>query len=428
MFSTAPLRVAWVSVLGAQLALSASGCDFTLAFSGNPPALWGDGGLARADGPRRGDGPRDGRGDGAKADGADDGAKLPDGPWPEGTVLPDAPVGLDRALPPDSKPPSPDQGQPKPDSRPPSPDQGQPKPDSKPPTPDQGVPTPDQGVPTPDQGGGGLYTGSFPTNTNPGFRWGNLTVKGVARQVRLYFPNGGLAAKPRLVILFHGTDGHGEDDIWGATGPSFADAQKLLIAAPEARSMSKGDWDNHNAGQRYFETYPNVSPSTNNDLQLVQAIIDAAQKAYNVDTKRVYAMGFSNGAFFAALAATALPNQIAAFASNGGGLVRCATTDSCTFTGSGTSCSTLASQGGWCSCSGAEKPGPIPGSGRKPPAYVVTAANDFVVSPYYSCQLASRLTAQGFTVSITVRGSGGHSWPNNFAANAWPFLSQVVLP
>jgi predicted esterase len=192
--------------------------------------------------------------------------------------------------------------------------------------------------------------------------------------------------------------------------------------------MAVGDWDNHVPRDIYWETYPSTDPARNPDLLLVQAIIQEAVRAYGVDARRVYTLGHSNGGFFSLLAATALPDRIAAFAANSAGLVRCATTGGCSFKGSGTTCAALANQAGWCACTGAEKPGPLVTSGRQPPGYLTHSADDTAVSVYYSCALASRLSALGYRHEITIAQGNGHSMPYNLALDAWGFLSQHALP
>ena len=195
------------------------------------------------------------------------------------------------------------------------------------------------------------YTGRFPVST--GEFTATLTVGGQARKVLLYRPSG---AKPNapLMLAFHGTHGTGRDMIKPSSvaARELADQQGLVVAAPQARKMSKGDWDNHGSGDVYWETHPSTDPAKNPDLLLVQAIIAEARRAYRIDPRRVYALGHSNGGFFAILTAVSMPNRIAGFVSNSAGLVRCATTGSCTFSGSATSCAALSGSKSYCSCTG----------------------------------------------------------------------------
>jgi len=255
-----------------------------------------------------------------------------------------------------------------------------------------------------------------------------LSAGGQQRDVWTYVPPG-LGRGAPLVLVFHETDGAGDDALRSSGAIALADAQQLVAMAPQARAMNAGDWDNHVAGQRFFETYPNTSPASNNDLQLVQAMIADAQQVHGSDAKRVYGLGLSNGAFFAVFTAATMPDQIAAFAEASGGLVTCPSTGSCTFSsGAGGTCDDLASQPGYCSCSGDEKPAPLPTTGRRPPGYLAHAADDTTVSVYYSCSLADRMLQLGYVSSVNIRPTGGHVWPPDFATTVWPFLTQQVLP
>jgi poly(3-hydroxybutyrate) depolymerase len=271
------------------------------------------------------------------------------------------------------------------------------------------------------------YEGTFPAGAGL-HEEVRLTVGGVARTLWTYVPVG-VGPSPALAIVFHETDGAASGALEGSGAIALADSQKLVLVAPQARTMASGDWDNHVAGQRYFETYPNASPGANKDLLLVRAIILEAQRAHGCDAKRVYAVGLSNGAFFATFAAFTLSDRVAGFAEAAGGLVTCPATSGCTFSSdAATSCGELASQPGYCSCSGEEKPAPLPAGGRKPAGYLAHAANDTTVSVYYTCSLASRMQALGFPTSVAIRPSGGHDWPPDLAVAAWPFLSQHPLP
>ena len=269
-------------------------------------------------------------------------------------------------------------------------------------------------------------TEGFPVEGS-GFIASKIVVDGVDRNVELYLPNGRQAGAP-LVIVCHGTDGKAKDAIGDAAGDQLAEAQKAVVVAPQARKMPAGDWDQHGPGQVYFETHPNLTVANNNDLKLIQTIIDQAKQAYAIDEKRIYVVGYSNGAFFAQFVAMALPDRVAAFASVAGGLVRCDGTDSCNFRGSASNCADLASAAGWCSCAGADKPIAASTSVNKPAAFLFHAADDDAVSVYYTCELADRLGDLNYDVTTVIRPTGGHAWPDGFLQSLWPSLSKRSLP
>lgn len=357
----------------------------------------------------------------------------PDQTSPDQAVPPDMPITPDQAMPDKAIPDQamPDQAIPDqaiPDQAMPDkaiPDQAMP--DKAPPDfplPDSAIllpdthPSADAPLPVP-------YTGSFPKGT--GSQTATLTVAGYARKVSLYLPSG-LGTKPPLLITFHGTNGSSSYMITASFAKDLANSKKVIIASPQARKMTVGDWDNHYPNDIYWETHPNTDPNTNPDLLLVRAMIQEAQQAYNVDPRRIYTLGHSSGGFFSILSAMTLPYQIAGFVSNSAGLVRCPTMQSCSFTGTATTCAGLALQPGYCSCSGVEKPGPVAVLGRKPPGYLAHSNDDTAVSIYYTCELASRMSSLGYALSLNIYTYNGHSMPHNLAINGWSFLSQYKLP
>lgn len=249
-----------------------------------------------------------------------------------------------------------------------------------------------------------------------------FTVGGVQRSVWVYVPQGLPTGAP-LVFLFNDTDGGTLGNLSQSGLQALADAQKLVVIAIDARVMSAGDWDQHQAGQRFYETYPNTTLTSNNELQLVDALIPEAVKVYGCDPRRVYTMGLSNGAFTAYFVAAGLQGKIAGFAEASGGLVPCQTTADCSYTSVTMDCA-AAQQ--WCApmCTDVEKPIPLPTSGFKFAGYLAHAFDDDTVSVYYSCNLATRMQNNGYPVQTAFRATGGHTWPSNFAQSAWAFLAQ----
>ncbi|MFO0630961.1 MAG: hypothetical protein U0325_35780 [Polyangiales bacterium] len=200
---------------------------------------------------------------------------------------------------------------------------------------------------------------------------------------------------------------------------AVANANGIVIASPSSRYEPRRLGSPHR--RDLLGDVPSVDPNTNPDLLLTRAILVEAQRRYAVDPDRVYLLGHSNGAFFAQLAAAALNDRVAAFASSSGGNDRCANTWSCSFQGVGTTCATLRTRAGWCSCTGAEKPVTIPMSGRMPPGYLAHGTSDPLVSVQYTCDLESLMLARGATV-VTALRDDGHNLPSTFVSTVWPFF------
>jgi len=267
------------------------------------------------------------------------------------------------------------------------------------------------------------YSGSFAART--GRFTATLTVQGERRSVVLVVPTSA-GASPPLLMLFHGTNGDGSVVLTESNAQTLANSAGVIVAAPTSRWRPVGDFD-HATEETYWETAPNADINNNQDLVLVRAIMAEARRAYGVDPMRIYAMGHSNGAFFAQFVAVLLRDRIAAFSENSGGLVRCGRTTSCTFQGSGTTCAALRTQSGYCSCAGAELPVAVPSSGRMPPGLLTHGTRDPMVSVYYTCTLADLMTARGHSQVTQLFDGEGHGVPSNWAQLVWPFFAARRL-
>ena len=268
------------------------------------------------------------------------------------------------------------------------------------------------------------YTGSFVVRA--GRSRAQLHVAGLPRDVTVYLPATRPIAPP-LVLAFHGTNGSGDVMLDESSARAMADRNGAVFIAPDSRWLSHGDWD-HATEETYWETSPNNNPNSNPDLLLVRAIIVEAQRRFGVDPRRVYAIGHSSGGFFTELVSTQLAARIAGFATSSAGLVRCGSTPGCRFQGRGTTCAALRPQAGWCGCSGADLPGPMPASGRIPPAYLTHGTRDPLVSVQYTCALAERMAGAGAANRVVLRDGDGHVMPDTFALDAWAFLAPLRLP
>lgn len=261
------------------------------------------------------------------------------------------------------------------------------------------------------------YTGALPTRA--GRSRVTLRVAGEDREVYAYVPRA-RAARPAVLLLFHGTNGSGTSMLDETDAERVAEANGAVLVSPSSRWMGRGDWD-HRTEETYWET-ADADPSRNPDLLLARALIAESLRRYDADPARVYALGHSNGAFFSLLVATTLSDRIAAFASSSGGLVRCGNTWGCGFQGSGTTCATLRARAGWCGCGSADRPIAVRADGRMPPGYLAHGTRDPLVSVQYTCELEARLRAVGAAVQTALRDGDGHVVPGDFVSAAWAFL------
>jgi polyhydroxybutyrate depolymerase len=135
----------------------------------------------------------------------------------------------------------------------------------------------------------GVTTGtpSLPTGQSGDFTK-TVVVSGVTRTYLLRVPASYQASKPSAaVLLFHG--GQGSATTIGAITSSktggfsaFADQQNFIAIYPDSVS---GTWDDGRA----------TITSRTNDVAFTAAMLDAVALDYNIDTKRIFAAGISNG-------------------------------------------------------------------------------------------------------------------------------------
>jgi polyhydroxybutyrate depolymerase len=132
------------------------------------------------------------------------------------------------------------------------------------------------------------------------------------RSYWVHVPRGYDASRPTaLVLVFHGGGGTGIG-MEAATGLSaLADQQGFLVAYPQGLPYRE-------AGPGYASwaaTGPlDTFASGVDDLLFVSTLLDALQRTYCVDPRRIYATGFSAGGAMTAFLTCGLTGRIAAFA------------------------------------------------------------------------------------------------------------------
>ncbi len=135
-----------------------------------------------------------------------------------------------------------------------------------------------------------------------------LVVDGVSRTYRVHVPRHYKATVPvPLLLAFHGA-GSNSEDMASLTGlDKVADRAGFLAVYPQGIEYR---W---HAGLSTGSTAAQVD-----DLGFVRALLTQFESDYAVDRQRVYATGFSNGAFFSQRLACAMTADFAAVASVSG--------------------------------------------------------------------------------------------------------------
>lgn len=285
---------------------------------------------------------------------------------------------------------------------------------------------------------------SLPTASGPGrFAIAGRTESAI--QVVVPEPR---AAKPPLLIAFHGTSEEPENIVAAFDLVEKAAARGFVAIAPRAGYRDPkhpadvdhpADW-----GASSWNMWA-AGADANEDLRYVRALVDAAQKSWGIDPTRVYTAGFSNGAYFSYFVAASMPERIAGFAAMSGGW----STDACpTRTdGDGTSLhlmKTSAPAGREMSCASifADKafpskcrptpgnplrpPRPPKSTGRVPFGYIGHYSLDDGVSVAWSCLLAEGLGGRVKTMirAREANGTTGHYPMPDFIDGAFDFFAR----
>ena len=136
----------------------------------------------------------------------------------------------------------------------------------------------------------------------------SMSVDGKTRSFRLYVPQGCQPNAP-LVIAMHGANGSMDNQ-----SPHFneiADTAKFIIAYPQGEQIFFPVFGGNTTGW-------DASGEDNADATFLKAIVNKLADDYQIDRKRVYCCGFSNGGMNTYAMSNACSDVFAAFASISG--------------------------------------------------------------------------------------------------------------
>lgn len=141
----------------------------------------------------------------------------------------------------------------------------------------------------------------------PGASIGRVSqyFKGKQREYGIFYPSGYHTKLP-VVIFLHGASGIVWPEMISYYFTELAEREKFIFIQPQALYNNNSSnrmtaWDAHN-------TQPW------NDLAFIGSIIDMLIKQRNIDTKRIYVSGMSNGGYMTYSVAEKLHDKIAAIA------------------------------------------------------------------------------------------------------------------
>jgi polyhydroxybutyrate depolymerase len=195
--------------------------------------------------------------------------------------------------------------------------------------------------------------GATPAAGNvPGTYRHTLTVDGLPREVLVYVPASAAGTEPvPVVLMLHGTTGTGEEFYRRSLWREKADVEGLIAVFPTAMTHCYFEDETHDGvfadpGERKVTTKwaagklgdPTVMPLCSaaelaalspqqrrladhplaDDLAYIGAVLDLLGDTYVIETERVYASGFSNGAGMTSRLAQRMSDRFAAIHAGSG--------------------------------------------------------------------------------------------------------------
>ncbi len=139
----------------------------------------------------------------------------------------------------------------------------------------------------------------------PGDYWLAVMSSGQQRTFKLHLPPGYTGAAPfPLIINMHGYGSYAEGQEWYSQMTPRADQEGFIVVYPQAAG-NPAEW--------------NLKAEHNPDLDFMRAMIAELQARLNVDPKRIFATGISNGGGMANRMGCSMADVIAAIAPVSGG-------------------------------------------------------------------------------------------------------------
>ena len=146
-------------------------------------------------------------------------------------------------------------------------------------------------------------------NLEPADKNVEISIGGETRNYQLYVPNTAQANCP-LVISLHGA--HGASTNYSPFGKDVADWAGCIVVYPQGKETS------FPIGFGGSATGWTATGENNFDVEFLKAVIEDVASKYQIDRKRIYCCGFSNGGMMTYAMANACSDEIAAFASISG--------------------------------------------------------------------------------------------------------------
>jgi polyhydroxybutyrate depolymerase len=141
---------------------------------------------------------------------------------------------------------------------------------------------------------------------------GKILTSGVERRFLLYVPESYNPDQPTsLIISIHGFSSWPQDQMRISQWNDLADQYGIIVVYPSGTGFPKR-----------WNLFTNSSTTRSNaDIQFISDLIDLLQKEYNIDSRRIYVNGLSNGGGMTTVLGCKLSDRIAAIGSVSGAYI-----------------------------------------------------------------------------------------------------------
>lgn len=141
-----------------------------------------------------------------------------------------------------------------------------------------------------------------------------LSVDGIERSYDVFLPSGhDIMEDLPVIINLHGTTGNKSLERYLTEFEPIAEENKIVMVYPQGSVLPTCNIGQQNRWNANLFNTPN-------DINFISNLIDEIIKDYNVDSKRIYIVGRSNGGFMAYALACQLSEKITAVASVAGAM------------------------------------------------------------------------------------------------------------
>ena len=135
-------------------------------------------------------------------------------------------------------------------------------------------------------------TGASATSSVSGTYTKTIQSGGITLSYQIHIPIGYDPSQTvPLVFVIHGGGGNGKQILMGTKFDLKADAEKFIVVAPDGVD---NNWNDGRGSTARGETTASVTK--NDDVAFIKELLTEIKQSYNIDTKRIYTAGVSNGA------------------------------------------------------------------------------------------------------------------------------------